>query len=173
MRISDWSSDVCSSDLAGAGQISSVTYTAPLGTLTWWAEHLERSGIPATRTERFGKNYLTFAHPDCGVGFEIVEDDVGDSFQPWDSPHVPAEYALRGFNSWTAKVHEIDEMDSFMRNAWNLKSVGDDGAYRRYAFGTGGAAKTVDVLVDDARQGHWARAAGKSGRGTGRERGRQ
>src|SRR3546814_8534963 len=23
---------------AGAGQISSVTYTAPLGTLTWWAE---------------------------------------------------------------------------------------------------------------------------------------
>src|SRR3546814_13437578 len=59
---------------AGAGQISSVTYTAPLGTLTWWAEHLERSGIPATRTERFGKNYLTFAHPDCGVGFAIVED---------------------------------------------------------------------------------------------------
>src|SRR3546814_18106537 len=47
-----------------------------------------------------------------------------------------------------------------MRNAWNLKSVGDDGAYRRYAFGTGGAAKTVDVLVDDARQGTWALAEG-------------
>src|SRR3546814_11424461 len=69
-------------------------------------------------------------------------------------------FRSRGFNSWTAKVHEIDEMDSFMRNAWNLKSVGDDGAYRRYAFGTGGAAKTVDVLVDDARQGTWALAEG-------------
>src|SRR3546814_9697854 len=85
---------------------------------------------------------------------------VGDSFQPWDSPHVPAEYALRGFNSWTAKVHEIDEMDSSMRNAWNLKSVGADGAYRRYAFGTGGAATTVDVLVVDDRLGTWALAAG-------------
>src|SRR3546814_4074661 len=51
-------------------------------------------------------------------------------------------------------------MDSFMRNAWNLKSVGDDGAYRRYAFGTGCAAKTVDVLVDDARQGTCALAEG-------------
>src|SRR3546814_9640578 len=60
----------------------------------------------------------------------------------------------------TAKVQESDGMESFMRNALKLKSGGDDGAYRRYAFGTGGAAKTVDVLVDDARQGTWALAAG-------------
>lgn len=145
---------------AGAGQISSVTYTAPPGSLNWWAEHLLQSGIATTRTERFGRHYLSFAHPDCGVGFEIVEDYVGDAFEPWDSPYVPREYALRGFNSWTAKVRELDEMDSFMRNAWNLKPIGYDGAYRRYAFGTGGAAKTVDVLVDDTRQGTWALAEG-------------
>src|SRR3546814_5259941 len=47
-----------------------------------------------------------------------------------------------------------------MGNGWKLKCGGDDGAYRRYAFGTGGAAKTVDVLVDDARQGTWALAEG-------------
>lgn len=145
---------------AGTGQISDVTYTAPLGSLGWWAEHLERNGIVSQVSERFGRQYLAFAHPDCGTGFEIVEDDVGEAFQPWDSPYVPAEYALRGFNSWTAKVYELYEMDSFMRNAWNLKPVAKDGAYHRYSFGSGGASKTVDVLVDDARQGTWALAEG-------------
>lgn len=145
---------------AGAGQISAVTYTAPLGSLGWWAEHLLKSGISAGQHERFGRKYLTFAHPDCGVGFEIVEENVGAAYAPWDSPFVPQQYALRGFNSWTAKVHELDEMDSFMRNAWNLKPVGDDGAYRRYAFGDGGASKIVDVLVESDRQGSWALAEG-------------
>ena len=145
---------------AGSGQISAVTYTAPLGSLEWWAEHLAKHGINALQTERFGRKYLAFLHPDCGVGFEIVEEDVAEAYAPWDSPFVPQQYALRGFNSWTAKVRELDEMDSFMRNAWNLKTIGDDGAYRRYAFGKGGASRILDVLVEDDRQGTWALAEG-------------
>src|SRR3546814_8737298 len=109
MRISDWSSDVCSSDL----------------------------------------KYLSFEHPDCGVGFEIIEQDTDGQFEPWDSPYVPKEVALRGFHSWTATLNRNEEMDSFMRNAWNLKPQGRDGNYQRHAFGNGGAAKVLDVYIDE------------------------
>src|SRR3546814_5895625 len=107
VRISDWSTDVCSSDL-----------------------------------------------PDCGVGFEIIEQDTDGQFEPWDSPYVPKEVALRGFHSWTANLNRNEEMDSFMRNAWNLKPQGRDGNYQRYAFGNGGAAKVLDVYIDEIGRAH-------------------
>ncbi len=146
----------------GAGQITSVSYSAPIGTLSWWEEHLIKNQVnPSPVRERFGQKYLSFDHPDCGVGFEIVEQDVGDAFEPWNSPYVPKEVALRGFHSWTATIHDVTEMDSFMRNAWSLKSAGRDGNYERYMFGNGGAAKFVDVYVDDeADRGTWALGEG-------------
>src|SRR3546814_8677826 len=115
LRISDWSSDVCSSDLSaqgdvdllvktlgqrlvkktmfydgarpvyhlyfgnelgepgtlyttfpvrqagytgkrGAGQISAVSYNAPVGTLSWWQEHLIKRAVTVSEVrERFGQ----------------------------------------------------------------------------------------------------------------------
>src|SRR3546814_9767325 len=53
-------------------------------------------------------------------------------------------------------------MDSFRRNAWNLKPQGRDGNYQRYAFGNGGAAKVLDVYIDeDERPGTWALGEGQ------------
>src|SRR3546814_15299579 len=53
-------------------------------------------------------------------------------------------------------------MDSFMRNAWNLKPQGRDGNYQRYAFGNGGAAKVLDVYIDeDETPGTWALGEGQ------------
>src|SRR3546814_16928104 len=104
MRISDWSSDVCSSDLKrGAGQISAVSYNAPVGTLSWWQEHLIKSGVTVSEErERFGQKYLSFEQPDCGVGFELNEQDTGGQFEPLDSPYVPQDVAMRGFQTRTA-----------------------------------------------------------------------
>lgn len=148
---------------AGAGQLSSVSYAAPKDSLGWWTAHLKRNGIEASSVkERFGERYISFQHPDCGVGFELIEQaDLDGTFEPWDSPFVPKAYALRGFHSWTATLHEDEEMDSFIRNAWNLNPVGRDGAFRRYAFGNGGPAKIFDVYVDDdAPKGTWALGEG-------------
>nr|ABP93364.1 HCH-ring cleavage dioxygenase LinE [Pseudomonas aeruginosa] len=147
----------------GAGQISAVSYNAPVGTLSWWQEHLIKRAVTVSEVrERFGQKYLSFEHPDCGVGFEIIEQDTDGQFEPWDSPYVPKEVALRGFHSWTATLNRNEEMDSFMRNAWNLKPQGRDGNYQRYAFGNGGAAKVLDVYIDeDERPGTWALGEGQ------------
>src|SRR3546814_948210 len=117
---------ICYTGKRGAGQISAVSYNAPVGTLSWWQEHLIKRGVTVSEErERFGQKYLSFEHPDCGVGFEIIEQDTGGQFEPWDSPYVPKDVALRGFHSWTATLNRNEEMDSFMRNAWNLKPQGD------------------------------------------------
>ncbi len=144
----------------GAGQISAISYAAPVGSLDWWHDHLAVNGIEATRKERFGEHLLSFAHPDCGIGFEIVETRNW-AFEPFESPYVPREYALRGFHSWSATVNEFDDTDSFFRNAWNLRPVGVDGEYTRYEMGDGGVSRTVDLKhIPDLRQGTWSYAEG-------------
>src|SRR3546814_10429853 len=67
-------------------------------------------------------------------------------------------------SDWSSDVcsSDLEEMDSFMRNAWNLKPQGRDGNYQRYAFGNGGAAKVLDVYIDeDERPGTWALGEGQ------------
>src|SRR3546814_11499649 len=61
----------------GAGQISAVSYNAPVGTLSWWQEHLIKRGVTVSEErERFGQKYLSFEHSDRSeesrVGKECV-----------------------------------------------------------------------------------------------------
>src|SRR3546814_17953879 len=77
-------------------------------------------------------------------------------------PYTTLFRSLRGFHSWTATLNSNEEMDYFMRNAWNLKPQGRDGNYQRYAFGNGGATKVLDVYIDeDERTGTWALGDGE------------
>lgn len=144
----------------GAGQISAISYAAPIASLDWWKDHLGRAAIPVRSEERFGEHLLSFAHPDCGIGFEIVGSDQG-AYEPWDSPYVPKQHALRGFHSWTATVNELEDNDDFLRNAWSMRKVGVDGSYTRYEMGRGGTSRLVDVRNQpDLRQGTWYYAEG-------------
>lgn len=144
----------------GAGQISAVSYSAPRASIDWWHDHLLRAGIPITPQERFGQPLLSFAHLDCGIGFEIVGSDRS-AYEPWESPYVPKEHALRGFHSWTATVNDFADSDDFFRNAWSMRKVGSDGQYTRYEMGIGGDSRTVDLrVIPDLRQGTWSYAEG-------------
>lgn len=144
----------------GSGQFVAVAYSVPTGSLAFWKEHLARHGIASTAAERFGEQYLAFEHPDCGIGFEVVEEP-NDTRMPWRSPFVPEQYAVRGFHNWLASVREIEDMDAFMDEAWNFKKHGTDGALTRYRVGEGGAARFIDVLHEpDRRQGSWTLGEG-------------
>lgn len=145
----------------GSGQISRVTYSVPAGSLGFWKDHLGMHGI-AVRDglERFGQPYIALAHPDCGIGFEIMEEE-GDERAPYDSPFVPLEHAIRGFHSWTASVGEREDMDWFLKEAWSTEEVAREGAFTRYRMGAGGPGRLLDVVHEpDLRQGTWIVAEG-------------
>ncbi|HWL47412.1 MAG TPA: hypothetical protein VNQ31_06820, partial [Sphingomonadaceae bacterium] len=140
----------------GAGQIDMCSYSVPKGAIPYWRERLTERGVTITRVhERFGQQVLEFEHPDCGLSFELIEDP-GDDRKPFVGGGVPAEYALRGFHSWTVKVREPEDMDFFLKEAWNYQPLGHDGAYTRYAVNDGAAAHIVDVHnAPEARSGSW------------------
>jgi 2,6-dichloro-p-hydroquinone 1,2-dioxygenase len=140
----------------GSGQFVTISYSAPNGSLGFWKDHLGRHGIGCSQTrERFGQRYIAFEHPDCGVGFEIIED-ANDARVPWQSPYVPREYAVRGFHSWTASVRELEDMDAFMAEAWNFERLGTDSTFTRYQVSGGGAGKYIDLVHEPGRrQGSW------------------
>jgi catechol 2,3-dioxygenase-like lactoylglutathione lyase family enzyme len=140
----------------GTGQIWTVTYSAPAGSLDFWREHLPSKNIPVSGIlQRFGYNYIAFKHPECDIDFEILEDPA-DTREQWDSPYVPAAYALRGFHSWTFGVREFSNMDFFMTRAWGLTETGRDAGLVRYQIGEGGPGKYIDLRVEeDIPQGSW------------------
>src|SRR5215469_16671351 len=94
----------------GSGQFVAISYSVPKDSLDFWREHLMRKEIaPSAIRERFGHRYIAFEHPDCGIGFEVVEE-LGDPRQPWISPYVPAQFAVRGFHNWTASVRDLEDI---------------------------------------------------------------
>jgi catechol 2,3-dioxygenase-like lactoylglutathione lyase family enzyme len=140
----------------GAGQIELCGYSVPSGALAYWQDRLTRRGVRITQiSERFGQGVLRFEHPECDLLFELIEDPT-DTRQPFTGGGIPAAYALRGFYNWTVLAREREEMDLFMREAWNYRPVGSDGAYTRYVVGDGEAAEVIDLRLDaDARSGSW------------------
>jgi catechol 2,3-dioxygenase-like lactoylglutathione lyase family enzyme len=140
----------------GAGQIELCSYSVPKGAAAYWAQRLPGRGVTITKQyERFGQQVLQFEHPDCGLSFELVEEE-NDARKPFVGGEVPEQYALRGFHSWTVLTRETEDMDFFLREAWNYKPLGKDGAFTRYAVDGGKAAHVVDVHHQpEAKSGSW------------------
>jgi len=140
----------------GAGQIELCSYSVPVGSLVYWKERLTERGVPIVRIyERFGGQVLQFEHPDCGLNFELVEE-TNDDRAPFVGGGVPAQYAIRGFHNWTVLARDMEDMDFFMKEAWNYHPLGRDGNYTRYAVDGGKAAHIIDVNHQpDARPGSW------------------
>lgn len=140
----------------GAGQISACSYSVPPGSIDFWQERLTKMKVPIIgRSERFGQPVLTFEHPECGLHFELIEDS-SDSRIPFKADDIPAQYAIRGFHSWTVQTRETDDMDIFMTEAWNYQKLGSEHEYTRYSIGTPGSANVVDIRhTPDAASGSW------------------
>ncbi|QOT82419.1 VOC family protein [Cupriavidus basilensis] len=143
----------------GSGQFTAVAYSIPAGSIDFWREHLGKNNIPITaESERFGEKYLRFVH--AGIDFEVVEDPT-DLRAPWRSEYVPEQYAVRGFHNWTAVVRELEDMEVFLKTAWNFRLTSSDGKFKRYESGSGGAGKRIDILHEpDMRQGTWTLGQG-------------
>src|SRR3546814_1789800 len=97
----------------GSNQFTGCTYSIPKGSLEWWIGHLTSHGIATGEAgTRFGQRYVGFQHPDCGIDFEVIEDET-DTRAPFASPYVPIEHAQRGFHSRSEE--HTSELQSLMR----------------------------------------------------------
>jgi catechol 2,3-dioxygenase-like lactoylglutathione lyase family enzyme len=146
---------------AGTGQVALISYTVPPDSLDFWNEHLTKHKVPILkRYERFGQKILRLQHPECTINFELVEDGR-DTRKPFASPYVPAQYAIRGFHSWTVSLRELGDMDFFLQEGWNYRKADQDGQFVRYQVDQGGPAHMVDMLLEPERApGNWSYGEG-------------
>lgn len=143
----------------GAGQIDSLALSVPVSAIPFWAKRLAGHGFDVKRSERFGEQVLSFAHP-CGVGYELI-GIADDARKPYSNGEVPAELAIRGLHTIGVNVRETDTSQEFMENGWSAHEAARDGKYSRYAFGDGGSGKFVDYVVEpDLPQASWTYGAG-------------
>jgi glyoxalase family protein len=132
----------------GHGQAYATAYSIPAGAVDYWTGRLSDLKIKTEPTvERFGDQVITLFDPD-GLRVELVASQETDSRPATPSPDVPADYALRGFQSSTLGLTDIQATAQILTGNMGYREVAQAGHRTRYTVGNGGPGTYVDLLVD-------------------------
>jgi glyoxalase family protein len=144
----------------GSGQVRATAFTVPKGSLPFWKEHLRRHNVEQQPVqERFGQSFIHFDHP-SGLSCQVIEDPT-DQREPWTTPEIGRDVAVRGFHGAVLSVRETAETERFFIDALGFRKTGSDGPYHRFETRAGGANRTVTLLCQPERpSGSWTFGAG-------------
>jgi glyoxalase family protein len=129
----------------GVGETSLTHYAVPPGSLDFWRQRLEAAGVSAMGSAtRFGEERLTFLDPD-GVALALVAVD-GDEREPWTTPEVGAEVALRGFHGATLDLAQAGPTAEVLRGLLGYEEQGREGDTLRLSAPAAAGARIVDLV---------------------------
>ncbi|MBO0839358.1 MAG: ring-cleaving dioxygenase [Sciscionella sp.] len=131
----------------GTGQATTTAFSVPESSIGWWRKHLDGMGIETSQVRTSDdEESLSFHDPD-GLRLSLTAHPQGDPRDPWDTPLVPAEHAIRGLYSVTLQVASEHATVAMLTDRLGLRHVYDEGNRMRFAAGDGGPGALVDVLV--------------------------
>jgi glyoxalase family protein len=132
--------------MRGNGETNSVAYNVPVGSLSFWQEHLSRNGITPKPIEmRFDENVLAFTDPD-GMGVELVETADLPRINFWQEGPIPKEYALHGFHSVTLWLDDVEPTAALLTDLMGFEPAGQDGNRHRFTADQNALGHTIDLL---------------------------
>ncbi|MEK4719394.1 ring-cleaving dioxygenase [Priestia aryabhattai] len=114
----------------GDGQVGVTSYVVPKGAMGFWEQRLAKFGVPATKMERFGEQYLEFDDPH-GLHLEIVEREEGEK-NMWQAGEINSDVAIKGFGGATLLSVRPDETAQLLENVMGLQKVGQEGDFIRF-----------------------------------------
>lgn len=103
----------------GDGQVGVTSYVVPKGAMGFWEQRLAKFGVPATKMERFGEQYLEFDDPH-GLHLEIVEREEGEK-NTWQAGEINSDVAIKGFGGATLLSVRPDETAQLLEDVMGLK----------------------------------------------------
>jgi len=130
---------------AGSGQITTVSFSVPPGSLDFWKGRLGKLGAEATPTSRFGTDALGVTDPD-GIELELVAQSTDQPWVPWPDGPVDADHAIRGFHSVTMTIAETAATFDLLTKTMGFRKAGQEGRRTRFETGSGGPHSIVDVV---------------------------
>jgi len=170
---------------AGSGQVTTVSFSVPQGSLDFWKTRLLKLGVNPKQTSRFGVDAIVVTDPD-GIELELVPCSSNQPWVPWRESPVDTDHAIRGFHSVTMTVAEATATIDLLVKTMGFRKVAQEGLRTRFETGHGGPHATLDVVqapegpegeeslgtvhhvawraVDPSHQSEWREALVKAGR---------
>ena len=130
---------------AGSGQVTTVSFAVPHGSLDFWTKRLRALGVSSQRGSRFDTQALVLADPD-GIEVELVGKSSDERWVPWGDSPVDMEHAVRGFHSVTMTVAEAAASFELLVRTMGFRKVGQEGRRTRFETGEGGPHAILDVV---------------------------
>ena len=81
----------------GSGQVTTVSFAVPPGSLDYWTNRLRKLGVETSRTSRFDSDAVVLRDPD-GIELQLVGQARDDRWGPWPDAPVDKDNAIRGFH---------------------------------------------------------------------------
>ena len=118
----------------GTGLTNEVVFAAPEGSLEFWRARLEKHGVRAQETKRFGETTLTFqdAH---GLRLAIAATPraAERAFTPWRRSSVPEAHQLRGLHAVRLVELTAEPTTTFAAKRLGMERVASEDGWERYA----------------------------------------
>ena len=130
---------------AGSGQVTTVAFQVPEGSLGYWSKRLKDLGVDHRMVGQFEDDALGLRDPD-GIELELVAKASDDRWQPWKDGPVDEAHAIRGFHSVTMTLAEVDATFNLLTSVMGFRVESEDGNRTRFATGEGGPHSIVDVI---------------------------
>jgi len=130
----------------GSGQITTVSFSVPPGSLEYWKSRLGQLGVPTAARSRFGTEALVVTDPD-GIELELVAQATHQPWVPWPDAPVGGDHAIRGFHSVTMTVAEVAATFDLLSQTMGFRKAGQEGSRTRFETGKGGPHSIIDVIA--------------------------
>ncbi|HEY8797979.1 MAG TPA: ring-cleaving dioxygenase [Candidatus Dormibacteraeota bacterium] len=130
---------------AGSGQITTVSFSVPPGSLDFWKGRLRKLGVEMGATSRFGTDAVVVHDPD-GIELELVAQSTDQPWAEWPDAPVGADHAIRGFHSVTMTIAETSATVDLLTKTMGFRKAGQEGHRTRFQTAKGGPHSIVDVV---------------------------
>ena len=130
---------------AGSGQVTTVSFSVPSGSLDFWSGRLRKLGLSAKPASRFGTDAIVLADPD-GIELELVAQSSKQPWVAWPDGPVDRDHAIRGFHSVTMTVAEATATFDLLAGTMGFRKTAHEGVRTRFETGEGGPHSIIDVV---------------------------
>jgi glyoxalase family protein len=130
---------------AGSGQVTTVSFSVPPGSLDFWKDRLRKLGVQASTASKFGTDAVVLTDPD-GIELELVAQSSDQPWVRWPDGPVGDDHAIRGFHSVTMTIAETAATFDLLTKTMGFRKAGQEGRRTRFETGKGGPHSIVDVV---------------------------
>jgi glyoxalase family protein len=130
---------------AGSGQVTTVAFTIPEGSVGFWTARLRKLGVEAARSTRFDADVITVHDPD-GIELDLVTGASSLQLKEWPDGPVPPEHAIRGFHSVALTIAEAQATVDFLTQTMGFREKAREDRRIRFETGGGGPDSILDLI---------------------------